>query len=420
MNMTHKLRCLLIIVSLMFTVVICSAQHMSFLGIPINGSLSSFQNKLANKGFKYNQTESRLAPSGERVFSGTWKGHKALVSVFYNRKTNNVYEVELSIESDDINVIQSMLDKTRKEIEKDYAYFAEHDVEDGRNLHYRYHILPQSTNADPIGTIHVKPTYAYLFDNGGHNVGTVYVLQLNYEDKQNVSLLTPSVTKPRAEKWVYEQDPEKFFKYLVWANEFKKAGDLDKQIDYLESALNYFKYNCVPSGATITEEQIDNEILTAQKKCVGKVPNWASNKTANVYKCFDNTRDKWFYTFASNLGLIRVYIDELEEYTQNMRKVKEIFMTKIYDNANKELREFWHEEEKSPLVVNYGEDTMRGKYGFGDYVWGKKNIVLRFEKSNTGIYIQLSPTDKSYMPMMTFGNIQELEQHINFFQSLMD
>ena len=71
--MTHKLRYLLIIVSLMFTVVICSAQHISFLGIPIDGSLSSFQNKLANKGFRYNQTESRLAPSGKRIFSGTWK-----------------------------------------------------------------------------------------------------------------------------------------------------------------------------------------------------------------------------------------------------------------------------------------------------------------------------------------------------------
>lgn len=413
-----NLRLLLISISLVFTFFLCTAEHISFLGIPVNGSLSSFQSKLANKGFKYNQSESRIAPAGERVFSGIWKGHKATVSVFYNRKSNNVYEVELSIDSDNIDVIQSMLDRTRREIENNYAYFPEHDVDDGRNLHYRYHIISKGINAEPIGTIHVKPTYAYLFDNNGRNVGSVYVLQLNYEDYENVSLLTPSVTKPKAEKWVYESDPEKFFKYIVWANEFKKAGDLDKEIDYLESALNYFKYDCVPSGANITEEQIESEILSAQNNCIGKVPNWAGNKNTNVYKCFDNQTNQRYYTFASNLGLIRVYAHEIRNYTQNMRRVKEIFMTKVHETSNKELREYWYEEEQCPLIVNYGEDTMQGKYGFGDYVWGKKNIVLRFEKSKNGIYIQLCPTDKSYMPMMTFGNISELDQHINFFQAL--
>lgn len=418
--MINKLRSLLIIVFLVFLGNICCAQHISFLGIPINGSLTSFQNKLANKGFKYNLQESRLAPSGERVFSGTWNGYNATVSVFYNRKTYNVYEVELSIKSDDINVIQSMLDKIRNEIERYYAYFPEHDVEDGRHLHYRYHILSKGANTEQVGTIHVKPTYAYLFDNAGYNVGTVYVLQLNYEDKQNVSLLTPSVTKPKAEKWVYEQDPEKFYKYIVWANEFKKAGDLDKQIDYLESALNYFKYNCVPSGASISEEQIENEILSARHYCIGKIPNWVGNKNTSVYKCFDNLTNQWYYTFTSNMGLIRIYTHELNNYTQNMRNIKELFMGKIHETSDKELREYWNEEEQCPLVVNYGEDTVNGKYGFGNYVWGKINIVLRFEKSNNGIYIQLCPTDKSYMPMMTFGNISELDQHINFFQTLME
>lgn len=414
------LRVLFICLFTNFCYIFIYSQHLSFKGIPIDGTIKSFQNKLAAKGFVYDAPRSKNAPAGERIFKGKQNGYEASLSVFYNRKNNNVYEVELSLESDDINVIQSMLDKTRDKIEKGYTYFPEHDVDDGRNLHYRYHILSKGINALPIGVIHVRPTYAYLFDDAGHNVGTLYVLQLNFEDKQNVSQLTPSVTKPEGSKDLYVNDPEKFYKYIVWSNEFKKAGDLDKQIDYLMSALNYYKYNCVPSGANITEEQIENEIILAQSNCVGKIPNWAVGKTANVYKCFDNQTNKWYYTFASNLGVIRVYTDEIQSYIENMRKVKDIFMSKIHECANTELREYWYEEVQSPLIINYGEDTIRGPYGFGDYIWGKKNILLRFEKAKTGIYIQLSSTDKSYMPIMTFGNPQELEQHINFLQSLLE
>lgn len=415
----NKFRYLLIILWFTFNVFICTAQHMSFLDIPINGSLSSFQNKLANKGFKYNQTESRIAPYGERVFTGVLNGHKARISVFYDRKTKNVYEVELSMESDNIHVIQSLFERTLKEIERNYAYFPEHNTDDGRSLHFRYHILSQSSNAEPIGIIHVQPTYAYLFNDAGHHVGTIYVLQLNFEDKQNISLLTPSVTKPKGLKNLCINDPEKFYKYIVWANEFKKVGDLDKQIDYLMYALDYYKFNCVPTGSNITEEQIEYEIKSAQYNLVGKIPIWAGNKTANVYKCFDEMSNRWHYTFASNVGLIRIYNNELDSYIENMRKIHEIFMSKVHECTDKELGEYWRsEEEQSSLVINYGEDTFNGPYGFGDYIFRKENIVLTFGKAKTGIYIALSSPNKPYMGIMTFGSTQELEQHINFLQSL--
>lgn len=408
-------RCFVFLISIILTNIDAYTQHLFFRGIPIDGTIASFQNKLATKGFTLNAAESKKAPAGERVFSGKFNGYLADVSVFYNRKTNLVYEVEVSIYSKNIDVIQSLLDNTLKNIQNKYAYFPEHDEEDGTNLHYRFHILEKT---DPIGTIHVRPTYAYLFDEYGKIAGTEYVLQLNYEDKENVSKLTPSVTKPSASKGLYSNDPEKFYKYIVWATEFKKAGDIDKEIEYLISALNYFKYNCVPSGATVSEDDIESEILSAQNKIVGNIPWWANNKNANVYKCPDNSPEGYFYVFHTNIGLIKIYPSELSIYINNLQIINNIFRTKIFENREKELSEYWREESPSPLVVNYGEDSFHGKYGFGDYHWDKKNITLRFEKANHGIYIQLCPSDESYMPIMTFRDPSDIERHIDVLKSL--
>lgn len=390
------------------------SQHLSFMGIPIDGTIKSFQGKIAAKGFSYDAPGSKIAPAGERKFTGKYNGHKAHLSVFYNRKTDLVYEVEISVLSKKKDDIQSLLYKTMDNINSQYSYIPEHDEKDAKNLHFRFHILDKS---EPTGTIHVQPTYALVFDDYGQVSGTEYLLQLNYEDKANMSKLTPSVTKPTGTKHFFAEQPDIFYKSIVWANEFKKAGDIEKEINYLMTALNYYKFGCVPPQDTVTEDEIETEILSAQNNKVGSVPYW-NNKTTNVYKCSD-IYGSLFYVFSANMGLIKLYKKELSTYITNLSKINDIFRSKIAADKRWDRNEGWREEISSSLVVNYGVDRRQGAYGFGDYHWDRSNIILKLRKGKGGIYVELCSSDQAYMPIMTFGDPAEIDQHINFMKWLL-
>jgi hypothetical protein len=64
-------------------------QHMSFLGIPIDGTISQFQEKLIKKGFKLSSKNKEYG-AGERAFDGKFMGRNALCVVSYNQYKNNI------------------------------------------------------------------------------------------------------------------------------------------------------------------------------------------------------------------------------------------------------------------------------------------------------------------------------------------
>lgn len=79
-------------------------EHMKFMGIPLDGSITAFQQKLKSKGVEYNPHSSSLFPAGTRVFKGTFSGEQADIYVYYNVKTKTVYRAKavLSLYSESI------------------------------------------------------------------------------------------------------------------------------------------------------------------------------------------------------------------------------------------------------------------------------------------------------------------------------
>ena len=67
------------------------AEHLKFMGIPLTGTITQFQQKLAAKGVTYSKAESERAAVGTRIFKGTFAGSKATIVVWYNSKTKIVY-----------------------------------------------------------------------------------------------------------------------------------------------------------------------------------------------------------------------------------------------------------------------------------------------------------------------------------------
>lgn len=102
-----------------------SNQHLKFMGIPIDGSITNFQNKLIAKGFKYNKTASKAIDEPIRIFNGQFAGEKATIYVSYNRDLNLVYSVAATIERNTEDDIINLMSKFISNYENKYGIYAE-------------------------------------------------------------------------------------------------------------------------------------------------------------------------------------------------------------------------------------------------------------------------------------------------------
>lgn len=67
------------------------AEHLKFMGIPLTGTITQFQQKLAAKGVTHDKNSSAIAAVGTRIFSGKFAGSKAEIVVWYDADTKIVY-----------------------------------------------------------------------------------------------------------------------------------------------------------------------------------------------------------------------------------------------------------------------------------------------------------------------------------------
>ena len=74
-----------------------NAQHLEFMGIPLNGTIANFQSKLLKKGCRIMKDNSSY-PVGIRGYNGVFAGDKADIFVYYNPKTQIVYQARAAID----------------------------------------------------------------------------------------------------------------------------------------------------------------------------------------------------------------------------------------------------------------------------------------------------------------------------------
>lgn len=58
-------------------------KHLTVLGIPITGSISSFQNRLLNKKYHIDSRKNKELPIGQREFKGIYSGHQCSLRAYY-------------------------------------------------------------------------------------------------------------------------------------------------------------------------------------------------------------------------------------------------------------------------------------------------------------------------------------------------
>lgn len=114
-----KNRVLLLLLSLLITIC-CQAQHLTFSGIPIDGTINAFAQKLAAKGYKVSKHNAALNFPNTRLFEGSYMGENVELYVSYIKSTKIVYEVKVVYDGEKKMYCDNFLEKIRSSIETKY------------------------------------------------------------------------------------------------------------------------------------------------------------------------------------------------------------------------------------------------------------------------------------------------------------
>lgn len=85
-------------------------EHMKFMGIPMGITISTFQNRLAAKGVKYDDW-SKYMLNGTRMYSGMFAGQKASFYIYYDSASKKVYRAKVVMGRNEWAMIEQLFDE---------------------------------------------------------------------------------------------------------------------------------------------------------------------------------------------------------------------------------------------------------------------------------------------------------------------
>lgn len=90
----------LLVTTLLCLMAICSygqTKHLTIMGIPITGSINTFQQKLLAKNYRLDTKENKSLPVGLRAFKGKFSGNECSLIAYYFPESKTVHKVKVSI-----------------------------------------------------------------------------------------------------------------------------------------------------------------------------------------------------------------------------------------------------------------------------------------------------------------------------------
>lgn len=126
-----------LVLCLMFMLcIVVSAQHMKFMGIPLDGTISAFTAKLQVKGVKISPNN-RNSSAGCRWLYGTFYGQDADIYVYYNPSTKIVYRAKAVISRQNLNQLKGLYGNISASIDSKYKGRHKEGTYEGReSMHY--------------------------------------------------------------------------------------------------------------------------------------------------------------------------------------------------------------------------------------------------------------------------------------------
>lgn len=164
----------------MFAFVVNAQKHLSFMGFPLNGSITSFQQKLATKSILPYKEFNATNPVGIKAFKGSFSGYESDVYVYFNEKSRNVYRAKACISNGQEDIVLDRYDEFKKLLCEKYKSCKY--IEGSQNGYFSFCIFVRSENNEEniMGEIAVYISSHELL------VGVnQYVLHIDYIDWAN-------------------------------------------------------------------------------------------------------------------------------------------------------------------------------------------------------------------------------------------
>lgn len=112
---------LYIILLLNFVSAKAQVSHISFMGIPLDGTISMFEQKLFAKGLKADREHNRTCDPSEKNYTGKFSGKEAEICIYFDYKTKIVYRAEVFIEESTEQSAINLFTRFEKTINDKYS-----------------------------------------------------------------------------------------------------------------------------------------------------------------------------------------------------------------------------------------------------------------------------------------------------------
>lgn len=169
---------------LFFVAVSASAQHLKFMGIPLDGSIDMFQSKLLAKGLTFNkELTSQFNLPDVRVYEGIFCGYQAGFSAYFDTKTKVVCGCKVIITDSDLKLIKLRYNKIAEMLKDKYqwAYFTE-GKKNGYDAFSMTVLKDGESNCDLEKSLGCINLYISEYPS---SYMTLYTLEIEYNDRIN-------------------------------------------------------------------------------------------------------------------------------------------------------------------------------------------------------------------------------------------
>ena len=161
-------------------ITVCSfaqTEHIKFMGIPLNGTIPQYHQKLVAKGCSHDVKTSSMLGNGARAFKGSFAGNKADIVIFYDESTKIVYRAKAIISCYGESTRDSKFNDMKDLLDTKYgSLFSFKDTHEGYDS-YVWSIFSE-TSEQMIGTVGIFVTENEF---GFHE----YSLHVDYYDFAN-------------------------------------------------------------------------------------------------------------------------------------------------------------------------------------------------------------------------------------------
>lgn len=105
----------------LFCMIVQGQTHMKFMGIPMNGSVELFTQKLKAKGLTCDVAKTKASPSGVKIYKGLFMGEDSEFMIFFNPKDKNVFAVEVSMDYSSLDLVTIPFENIFKQLKEKYS-----------------------------------------------------------------------------------------------------------------------------------------------------------------------------------------------------------------------------------------------------------------------------------------------------------